>query len=69
MKSIRETAEQIAYKYLDRTFGSAKLQADIEQALRSERERAVRIIDDHRAQDVCHDNCWTTIKAAIRKGD
>lgn len=49
MKSIREIAEEIAYKYLDRTFGSAKLQSDIEKALRAERKRAIRIIDDHRA--------------------
>lgn len=37
-------------------------------ALRNERERAVQIIDEHRALDVCEDNCWTTIKAAIREG-
>ena len=67
MSSIREQAEKIAYKYLDRTVGSAKLQADIEQALRDERERAAKIIEDHQAQDKCEDNCWTTIKAAIRK--
>lgn len=41
MSSIRTTAERIAYKYLDRAFGSAKLQADIEKALRDERDRAL----------------------------
>lgn len=41
----------------------------IDEAIRNERERAVRIIEDHRSQDVCKDNCWATIKAAIRKDD
>jgi len=30
------------------------------------REAAVHVIEQHQAQEVCHDNCWTTIKATIR---
>lgn len=38
----------------------------IEAALKDRDERAVRIIREHRESDVCKDNCWTTISAAIR---
>lgn len=71
-----ETPEQIAERLLALTIGKVapavyrELVADTVAALRNEREardeRAVRIIDEHRAMDVCNDNCWTTIKAAIR---
>lgn len=47
----------------------AKLIDAIEVALNAERERAVRLIDEHQALDVCRDNCWTTIKEAIRGKD
>lgn len=71
-----ETLEQIANRicrhYLDSERVSVTQFCDIEaaivQALRNRDERAVRIIDEHQAMDVCEDNCWTTIKAAIREG-
>ena len=70
-----ETLEQIAERiagerfagYDERTRTNKRAQA-ILCALHNERERAIQIINDHQAQDVCKDNCWTTIKAAIKEG-
>lgn len=75
--SIREIADTVivsatrfcvcdAPKCVDRRAG---LRNAIEKALRNRDKRAVKIIEDHQAQDKCEDNCWTTIKAAIRKED
>lgn len=46
----------------------AQLCEMIEAALRARDARAVRIIQEHQDSEVCKDNCWTTIKAAIREG-
>lgn len=73
MSSIRKTARRIvndrAAMSGDAYRADLKQVDAIEKALRDRDERAVRIIDDHQAQDKCEDNCWTTIKAAIRKED
>lgn len=42
-----------------------KLSLAILSALRNERERAARIIKEHRESDVCKENCWTTITNQI----
>lgn len=65
MKSVREIAEEIAAGWSHDEYHAIALSNAIEQALRERDERAVKIIEDHRLQDVCKDNCWTTIKAAI----
>ena len=69
MPSIRESAERVVYETILVVPGKIadRYIAAVEAALRDRDERAVRIIEDHRAQDVCNDNCWTTIKAAIHK--
>lgn len=41
----------------------------VEAALKERDERAVRIIREHRESDVCKDNYWITISAAIRNED
>ena len=67
-----ETPEQIAARVVResglRLYGKRRQKAEdqVSFALRGERARAVRLIDEHRAMDVCNDNCWTAIKAAIR---
>lgn len=73
IETLKQIAARIAHKrfnFLDdpepRIGG---LMRDIIKALRERDQRAVRIIQEHQALDVCKDNCWTTIKAAIRKGD
>jgi hypothetical protein len=66
-ETLEEIAELIAKAHAP-TFYQGALSRDILTALRSERERAVRIINEHQALDVCKDNCWTTIKAAIKEG-
>lgn len=49
---------------------TARVASEILSALRNEREardaRAVRIIDEHQALDVCLGNCWEMIRKAIR---
>lgn len=70
-----ETLEEVAHRLVEQVYATKVptrfvLYSDILSALRNEREtrdeRAVRLIDEHRAMDVCNDNCWTTIKTAIR---
>lgn len=70
---MSETAEEIAMRLAHGVYPSfsqltkrARLANEIEAALNAERERALRLIDEHQALDVCNDNCWTTIKNAIR---
>lgn len=66
-ETLEEIAERIATDEVLLSRRRKDLYFEILSALRSRDERAVRIIDDHLAQDVCNDNCWTTIKAAIRE--
>jgi hypothetical protein len=41
-----------------------------EQEVRAEeRERAARIIKEHREKDICRENCWTAITNEIRRDD
>lgn len=70
-ETLEEIAGEIANTHIDShefPSGYAALRDAVLSALRNERERAVRIINEHQALDVCTDNCWTTIKAAIREG-
>lgn len=73
MSSIRVEAERITSevaKVCGCVWASCtKTRNAIEQALRARDKRAVKIIEDHQAQDKCEDNCWTTVKAAILKED
>lgn len=67
-----ETPEEIAHRLVEQVYATKAptrfvLYSDILSALRNRDERAVRLINEHRAMDVCNDNCWTTIKAAIRQ--
>lgn len=52
-ETLEEIADRIAYKYLDRTVGSSKLKADILSCLRSERERAIQIVNRF---SICRDH-------------
>lgn len=63
--SVEETAAGIVKTYYP---DDDELESAIVAALKARDERAVRIIEEHRQMDVCNDNCWTTIKAAIREG-
>lgn len=69
-----ETLEEIAHKLTaqfydhDRPPSRFAAYAAILSALRKRDERAVRIIDEHQVLGKCEDNCWATIKAAIREG-
>lgn len=67
--TVEEIAEGIAIRHAGPTTRERfDLTAEIEAALKARDERAVRIIQEHQDLDVCKDNCWTTIKAAIREG-
>lgn len=46
----------------------AALDARDKATQRAERKRAVRLIDEHQALDVCLGNCWEMIRTAIRGG-
>jgi hypothetical protein len=41
----------------------------LQQAIADERERAARIIREHRESDKCEGSCWAIITEAIRRDD
>lgn len=65
-ETLEQIADRIAYKYLDRTFGSAKLKSDILSALRNERERAAKLTED--IMPIGADDCYwcERVKKAAR---
>lgn len=69
-KSPREIAEMIAhhrFNFINDPVPQIKgLIRDIEKAIRAERDRAARIIKDHRESDRCEGSCWEIITSAIR---
>lgn len=71
IETLNQIADRIAYKYLDRTFGSAKLKSDILSALRNERERCMNIVAEGHSGD-CDDDSrcemLDRIIKAIREG-
>lgn len=72
----QETVEQIAERIANtfrkqlgfRLNDVLDLDAAILSALRSRDDRAIRLIDEHQALDVCLGNCWEMIRKAIREG-
>lgn len=70
-ETLEEIVARLAHRimYDEMVSNRQALMEVLEAALRNRDERAVGIIDEHQAMDVCKDNCWTTIKKAIREGE
>lgn len=70
MSMTRDVAERVVLDTFtnDSSWTNAELINAVDKALQAERERAARIIKEHREADRCEGSCWEIITIAIREG-